>query len=91
MSIISAIAIYFIIWWTVLFAVLPFGVKNSHEAGTNVEEGHEPGAPVKSNIAKKMLATTAVAAIIYILVYTLIASNLLEGLDLPFFNSAPKI
>ena len=28
-----SIAIYFVIWWLVLFAVLPFGVRSQHEAG----------------------------------------------------------
>ena len=29
----SALAIYFVLWWIVLFAVLPFGVRNQDEAG----------------------------------------------------------
>jgi predicted secreted protein len=33
MSIPFAIALYFVIWWTVLFAVLPFGVRTQDEAG----------------------------------------------------------
>ena len=32
-SLTTAIAIYFIIWWTVLFAVLPFGVRSQEESG----------------------------------------------------------
>ncbi len=47
MNLASAIAIYFIIWWLVLFLVLPFGIRNAHETGETVEEGNEPGAPVK--------------------------------------------
>ena len=43
---ISAIAIYFITWWICLFAVLPWGVRNAHEAGEGVEPGNEAGAPV---------------------------------------------
>ena len=38
MSLVSAIAIYFIIWWVCLFVVLPFGVRNAHEAGEVVLE-----------------------------------------------------
>jgi predicted secreted protein len=30
MSLATAIAIYFIIWWVVLFAVLPWGVRSQH-------------------------------------------------------------
>ncbi len=33
MSLTFGLALYFIIWWTVLFAVLPFGVRTQGEAG----------------------------------------------------------
>ncbi len=36
MSWVSSLAIFFIIWWTALFAVLPFGVRNSAETGAKV-------------------------------------------------------
>ena len=40
MTLATAIAIYFIIWWVVLFAVLPFGVRSQEESGA-VEPGTE--------------------------------------------------
>ena len=33
MSLVFAIAVYFICWWMVLFAVLPIGVRTQEEAG----------------------------------------------------------
>lgn len=60
----SAIAIYFIIWWLVLFAVLPWGVRSQHETGA-VAAGTEPGAPVMPHIGRKLIATTVVAAICF--------------------------
>ena len=45
MSLSTAIAIYFIIWWVVLFAVLPWGVRSQQESG-DVVSGTDPGAPV---------------------------------------------
>ena len=54
----SAVAIYFITWWVCLFVVLPFGVKNAHEAGEAVEQGNEHGAPVKPMLLRKIIATT---------------------------------
>ncbi|QCI78785.1 DUF1467 family protein [Hankyongella ginsenosidimutans] len=36
MSLISGLAIYLIIWWTVLFTVLPWGVRTAAEAGTDL-------------------------------------------------------
>jgi predicted secreted protein len=80
MKLASALAIYFVIWWTVLFAVLPFGVRNSHEAGETVQEGHEAGAPVVHGLAKKFLITTVIAAIVFAALYWAIVNrNLLGG------------
>jgi len=53
-------AVYFITWWTTLFAVLPFGVRSQHEDGV-VVAGSEPGAPVVHDMRRKMLITTAVS------------------------------
>ncbi len=71
MSLLSSIAIYFIIWWACLFAVLPWGVRNAHEAGENVGEGHDAGAPVNPMLWRKVLATTILATLVYGLVYLL--------------------
>ena len=62
------IAIYFIVWWTVLFAVLPFKVRGQHEDG-QVVDGTEPGAPVKTYLWQKALATTVVSAIVTLLIF----------------------
>jgi predicted secreted protein len=67
MSIPMAIAVYFTIWWIVLFAVLPFGVKSQHEAGAsqNLPSGSDPGAPVAPMLARKAVWTTVIAAILF--------------------------
>jgi predicted secreted protein len=58
---ISQFFIYLIIWWVVLFAVLPWGIRPS-EAPT---EGHDPGAPLNPRLKAKALATTLVAAVVW--------------------------
>lgn len=63
MNLATYIAIYFIVWWVVIFAVLPFGVRSQHEAGA-VEDGTEPGAPQRPLLLRKALVTTVVAAVI---------------------------
>jgi len=68
MSLISALAIFFIIWWLVLFIVLPFGVRSQHEAG-DVTLGTEHGAPERPQLARKFAITTAIAAIVFAAVY----------------------
>ncbi len=57
----SIVAIYFVVWWTMLFAVLPFGVRSQVESG-EVIPGTEPGAPVAPNLLRKALWTSIVAA-----------------------------
>ncbi|MGL4729681.1 MAG: DUF1467 family protein [Bosea sp. (in: a-proteobacteria)] len=75
MSVTGAIALYFIIWWTVLFAVLPFGVRSQAEDG-QVTAGTEPGAPVAPLMMKKVLWTTLIAAIVFGIV--VVALNYIE-------------
>ncbi len=59
-----AVAIYFTIWWIVLFAVLPFGVRSTHE-DADAPENADPGAPVAPKLAIKALITTAVSAVVF--------------------------
>ncbi len=59
-----AAAIYLTIWFTVLFAVLPFGVHSQHERGDFVA-GTDPGAPVAPRLLPKMIWTTLISAVIF--------------------------
>ncbi len=63
MAISTAIAIYFLIWWVVLFAVLPWGVRAQGEAGVR---GTDPGAPTMPRLAAKVVWTTIISTIIFI-------------------------
>jgi predicted secreted protein len=64
-TIASMFAIYFVLWWTVLFAVLPFGIRNPGESGQKVSTGTDPGAPVMPRMARKLLWTTIVSTIVF--------------------------
>lgn len=70
MQLLSAFAIFFVIWWTVLFAVLPFGVRSQRES-KDVIMGTEPGAPSDSKMSTKLAITTAIACIIFAAFYIL--------------------
>ena len=59
MQISTAIAIYFLIWWIVLFAVLPWGVRAQGEEAA--PPGTDPGAPVVPRLRAKLIWTTVVA------------------------------
>jgi predicted secreted protein len=58
-------AIYFVTWWTVLFAVLPWGVRSQAESGDEVPPGTDPGAPSVPALKAKLLWTTVLATVIF--------------------------
>ena len=82
MSIATAIAIYFVIWWVVLFAVLPWGVRSQHESNGAIAPGTDPGAPTIPRLARKLVWTTIVAAIVFAFWYVVYAYRLITIDDL---------
>lgn len=68
MSVIFLIALYFVIWWTLLFAVLPIGVRSQIESG-EVTPGSEGAAPTHPMMLKKMVITSIIAAVALAIVY----------------------
>ena len=85
MSITTAVAIFFLIWWVVLFAVLPWGVRSQHEGGDMVP-GTDPGAPMSFKLGRKLLWTTLVAVVIYAGCYVVYVERLvtLDALMAPY-------
>jgi predicted secreted protein len=63
-SLATAFAIYFVLWWIVLFLTLPFGVRSQHEDGEGAP-GTDPGAPIMARMGRKLIWTTAISAAIY--------------------------
>jgi len=57
-------AIYFVVWWIVLFLTLPFGVRSQHEDGVDTP-GTDPGAPIASRMGRKLIWTTIISAVIF--------------------------
>jgi len=64
MSWISIAAIYFIVWWVVLFAMLPFGVKTQDDEG-EVTLGTVASAPHGPHMLRAIIRTTLVASVIF--------------------------
>ena len=89
MSFESGLAIYFIVWWVCLFAVLPFGVRNAHESGEAVEQGNEHGAPIKPMLGRKVVATTILSAIVFALIWGQMTYAWIGFDDIPFLKSMP--
>jgi predicted secreted protein len=65
MSWFTSICVYLTIWWTVLFAVLPWGIQSHAEAGIDRGDGGDPGAPVDPKLKRKFFTTTWVSALVF--------------------------
>jgi len=68
MTWISLLAVFFIIWWLVLFAMLPFGLRTQDEEG-EVTLGTTPSAPRGPHMARAILRTTIVTIVIFAIYY----------------------
>ena len=60
--------IYIIIWWIVLFAILPIDVDRK-----KIEkiEGEDPGTPENPKILKKFIYCTGITTILFTVIYLL--------------------
>ena len=68
----TGISIYLVIWWIVLFTILPLGIQSHHEAGIDLKDGGDPGAPVNPMLKKKFLQTTVIAAGIFVVLWVIV-------------------
>ena len=83
MTLSFAIAIYVLIWWVVLFAMLPIGVRTQAEEG-EVSPGTAESAPHRTRLLPKMLATTVVASLVFAAVYVIIVHRVITLDQIPF-------
>jgi predicted secreted protein len=74
MSWVTAAAMYVVIWWVVLFTVLPFGVRPSPEG----DPGERAGAPENPRLLAKIVATTLISLAIWGAAIALIESGLIS-------------
>ena len=88
MAITTAIAIYFLIWWIVLFAVLPWGVRAQGEDGT---PGTDPGAPLAPRLMAKLVWTTLIATAIFAIIATVYVYRLVSLDDLMALLGMPML
>jgi len=73
----TSICVYLTIWWTVLFAILPLGVKSYAEAGLKPPAGGDPGAPVDPKLKRKFITTSWVSAVVFALLWIVLRYHLI--------------
>ncbi len=74
MNIFTGFVAFQVIWWTVFMAVLPMGVQ----VDENPEKGFATSAPIKPDIRKKVILTTKISAILWVIAFVVIHFNLID-------------
>ncbi|HRJ62377.1 MAG TPA: DUF1467 family protein [Azospirillaceae bacterium] len=74
MGALTGILVFVIVWWVVLFAVLPWGVETEAAAPPGAPlSGMAESAPKAPRIAMKMLITTLISLGIWLAIYLVVA------------------
>lgn len=79
MNPVTSIVVYLCIWWVVVFCMLPLWIER--DDSENPEEVG-PGAPKNPQIKKKFILTTIISAIIWVVIYLLIYSEIINFYEL---------
>ena len=88
MSLSLGLALYFMIWWLALFAVLPFGVKTQDE-GKEVVPGTPGSAPLRFPMRRVFMINTVVATVVFGIVWASLEYNWF-GTSMPL-EDAPAV
>lgn len=74
MSWFVGVAMYVVIWWLAIFAVLPWGVKPAEKD----DLGARAGAPANPRLWFKVGMTSIVAAVLWVIMYAIIRLGLVN-------------
>jgi predicted secreted protein len=67
----SGILVYLVVWWLVIFMVLPWGVKPPD----NPEPGHATSAPDRPMLWRKIAITSVITAVVWGIIYVAIENS----------------
>jgi predicted secreted protein len=82
---VSGIVLYLVIWFMVLFVVLPIRPETQGDRG-KVEPGTPEGAPANLDMWKKARLVTWVSAIVWVILAAIILSEIVTVRDLDWFG-----
>lgn len=92
MGVVSGLVLFAVIWFLVLFVVLPLRMTSQGEAGVIVPGTHS-SAPADAQIGRKARITTIWAIVIWVIVAGTILSGVITVRDLDWFQrmSTPEV
>ncbi|MGI1661896.1 DUF1467 family protein [Palleronia sp. KMU-117] len=92
MSIVSAIVLFAVVWFMVLFIVLPIRLETQGDQG-QIVPGTQAGAPANLQMRRKIVVTTGIAVVIWAVLSAVILSGAVGLDDLDFLRpyGAPSL
>lgn len=85
MSIVSGIVLYAVVWFLVLFIVLPIRLVTQGDRG-EIVPGTQAGAPADAQMKRKALVTTLVATVIWAVLAAIIISGVFRLSEMELFR-----
>ncbi len=85
MNVVSGIVLFAVIWFLVLFVVLPIRLETQGDRGEVVPGTHE-GAPAEFDLGKKARLVTAIAVVVWAVIAGVILSGWITVEDLDWFG-----
>lgn len=70
----TALLVYIVVWWTVIFCVLPWG----NEVDPNKDAQTGPGAPINPRLKQKFIITTGIAFVVWALIVWSVSTELID-------------
>jgi predicted secreted protein len=67
---VTGIVVYFLVWWVTLFAVLPLWVTPADPD----DPAYAAGAPARPRLLLKVAITTAISAVIWLVIFGVVKS-----------------
>lgn len=85
MAITSAIVLFAVVWFMVLFIILPIRRRTQGDEG-KIVPGTMAGSPANFNLRKTMWIVTAVSILVWLLISAVILSGVITLSDLDWFD-----
>jgi predicted secreted protein len=80
MSYTEIFVVYVIIWWLVLFMVLPFGITRVDP--DTLLPGQDPGSPARGRMLLKLGITSSITAVLVCIYYFVTTTGLISLKDI---------
>ena len=85
MTVSAAFVLFAVIWFLILFIILPMRIKTQKDIG-KILEGTPSSAPINANVKSKMFWTTIITALIWFPLCSIIIFELITISDINFYN-----